>query len=61
MQVWHDIPDYLSDKIESVQKRDFKIVYPNSLYGQALLLANETTLSNRRELVCHKFMAEIHP
>ena len=59
MQVWHDIPDYLSDRIESVQKRAFTIVYPNSSYGQALLLANETTLSNRRELVCHKFMAEM--
>ena len=36
VQVWQDIPDYLSG-IESVLKRAFKI---NS---QALLLANETT------------------
>ena len=54
-----DIPDYLSDRRESVQKRALKIIYPNSSYNQALSLANETTLSNRRELLCHKFMAEM--
>ena len=58
-QVWQDIPDYLSDRIESVQKRALKIIYRNSSYNQALSLANETTLSNRRELLCHKFMAEV--
>ena len=48
VQVWQDVPDYLSDRIESVQKRAFKMIYPNSSYSQALSLANETTLSNRR-------------
>ena len=48
LQVWQDIPDYLSDRIESVQTSAFKIIYPNSSYSQALSLANETTLSNRR-------------
>ena len=57
VQAWQDIPDYLSDRIESVQKRAFKIIYPNSSPSQALSLANETTLSNRRELLCRKFMA----
>ena len=56
--MWQDIPDYLSDRMESVQKRALKIKYPNSSYSQALSLANETTLSNRREILCHKFMAE---
>ena len=59
VQVWQDIPDYLSDGIESVQKRALKIIYRNSSYSQALSLANETTLSNRREILCHKFMAEM--
>ena len=62
MQVWQEIPDYLSDKIEFVQKRAFKIIYPNSSYGQALSLANEaneTTLSNRRKLLCQTFIAEM--
>ena len=59
VQVWQDIPDYLSDRIESVQKRAFIIIYPNSSPSQALSLVNETTLSNRRELLCRKFMAEM--
>ena len=47
VQVWQDIPDYLSDRIESVQKGALKIIYPNISYSQALLLAKETSLSNR--------------
>ena len=50
VQVWQDIPDYLSDRIESVQKRAFKIICPNSPYSQTLSLANETTLSHRSKL-----------
>ena len=59
VQVWQDIPDFLSHRMESVLKRAFKIIYPNSSYSQALSLANETTLSNRHELLCHTFMAEM--
>ena len=58
VQVWQDISDYLTG-IESVLKRAFKIICPNISYSQALSPANETTLSNRRELLCHKFMAEL--
>ena len=50
---------HLSGRIESVLKRAFEIIYPKSSYSQALSLANETTLSNRRELLCNKFMAEM--
>ena len=59
VKVWQDIPDYLSDRIESVQKKALKIIYSNSSYSQALSLANETTLSIRRELLCHVFMTEM--
>ena len=45
LQLWQDIPDYLSDRIESVQKRALNIIYRNSSYSQALSLANETTLN----------------
>ena len=41
------------------KKRALKIIYTNSSYSQALSLANETTLSNRREHICHKFMVEM--
>ena len=57
--VWKDIPDYLSDRIQSFQKRALKIIYPDSSYSQALSLDNETTLSTRREFLCHKFMSEV--
>ena len=50
VQGWQDIPDCLSDKIQSFQKRALKIIYPNSSYSQALSLADETILCNRREL-----------
>ena len=53
VQLWQDIADYLSERIESVQKSALQIRYPNSSSNQGLSLANETTISNRRELLCH--------
>ena len=41
------------------KKKALKIIYPNSSYSQGLSLANETTLSIRRELLFHKFVAEM--
>ena len=41
------------------KKKALKIIYSNSSYSQALSLANETTLSNRRELLFHKFETEM--
>ena len=35
-QVWQDIPAYLSDAIESIQRRALTIIFPNSSYQQAL-------------------------
>ena len=32
LQVWQNIPVYLSERIEAVQKRAFKIIYPDSSY-----------------------------
>ena len=34
-QVWQDIPAYLSDAIESIQRRGLRIIFPNSSYQQA--------------------------
>ena len=59
VQVWQDIPGYLTDRVEFLQKRALKIIYPDSSYSQALSLANETTLSSRLGVLCHKFMAEM--
>ena len=60
LQVWQNIPLYSSERIESVQKRAFKIIYPDSSYSQSLILAKETTLSSRREFLCNKLMADMN-
>lgn len=58
-QVWQDIPAYLSDAIESIQRRALRIIFPNSSYQQALDLTNLSTLANRRILLCKKLMADM--
>ena len=52
-------PTYLSDAIESIQRRALRIIFPNSSYQQALDLANPTSLANRRILLCKKLMADM--
>ena len=59
VQVWQDVPAYLSDAIESIQRRALGIIFPNSSYQQALYQANLTSLASRRELLCQKLMADM--
>ena len=56
--MWQDIPDYLSDRIESVQKKVLKIIYPDSSYSQALSLANDFATDASSQLG-HNFMTEM--
>ena len=59
-QVWQDIPAYLSDAIESIQRRPFiRLIFPNSSYQQAPDQANLTSLADRRIFICKKLMADI--
>ena len=58
-QVWQDIPAYLSDAIESIQRRALRIIFPNSSYQQALHQANLTSLADRRIFICKKLIAGI--
>jgi len=58
-QVWQNIPAYLSDAIESIQRRALRIIFPNSSYQQALSLTNLLTLANRRILLSKKLMADM--
>ena len=51
LQVWRNIPVNLSERIEAVQKRAFKIIYPDSSYNQALILAKDTTLLSKQTRV----------
>ena len=57
-QVWKDIPAYLSDAIESIQ-RALRIIFPNSSYQQALDQANLTSLADRRIFICKRLLADM--
>jgi len=49
------IPTFLSEKIDSIQKRALKIIFPAAeSYTDALYLAHLTTLVDRRENLCLK-------
>ena len=58
-QVWQDIPAYLFDAIESLQRRALRIIFPNSSYQQAVDQANLTSLADRRIFICKKLMADM--
>ena len=55
--VWQNIPEYLSDAIETLQKRALKIIFPTAeSYTEALQLAQLKTLAERRHDLCMKYM-----
>ena len=59
VQVWQDIPAYLSDAIESIQRRALRTIFPNSSYQQAQDLTNLTSLANRTILLFKTLMADM--
>jgi hypothetical protein len=50
------IPSYLSDKIERVQRRALRILYPNMSYSAALVTSSLPRLSDRRDTLCKKVL-----
>ena len=58
-QLWQDIPAYLFDAIESLQRRALRIIFPNSSYQQAVDQTNLTSLADHRICVCKKLMADM--
>jgi hypothetical protein len=55
--VWPSIPDHLSQKIDSIQKRALMIIFPETdSYNDALELAKLDTLFNRRVSICQRYM-----
>ena len=57
--VWQAIPEYLSQKIESVQKRALKIIKPGEeSYEELLRLFNVEKLQSRREKLCRQYMGK---
>ena len=61
--VWsNSIPVYLSEKIEKVQKRVMRIVFPDLHYTDALSVAKCDRLDERRLKLCLKVLSNIkHP
>ena len=58
--VWHSsLPVHLSDKIEKVQKRALRIIYPVLRYPEALLTSGFTELHTRRDHLCSKIFETI--
>ena len=51
--IWQSIPDYLSDRVESIQRRALRIIYPEAeSYDQSLRVAKLETLASRRISLC---------
>ena len=58
--VWQAIPEYLSQKIQSVQKRPLKIIKPREKSDEELLrLFNLEKLQSRREKLCRQYIGKI--
>ena len=58
--VWHiNLPTYLSDSIELIQKRAMKSIYPGQSYADVLQRMGLLTLNERRELLCKLYFNKI--
>ena len=53
---WQNIPDHLQEKIERVQKRALRIIFPDASYSKATQMAGLITLKERRERLCVKYV-----
>ena len=54
--VWHtNLPIYLSDNIEMIQKRSVKAIFPGMSYVDILNHINLSTLQERRDYICTKY------
>ena len=53
------LPDYLSDNIESVQKRALRIIYPELSYNSAICQSQLNLLKERRRDICKNFFKDI--
>ena len=59
MQVWRDIPEFLSNKLESIQKRALYIIYPCHSYLDALNTTNFSSLKERQTQLCCKYIQKM--
>ena len=59
VQVRQDIPEFLSNKLESIQKRALHITYPCHSYLDALNTTNLSSLKERRTQLCCKYIQKM--
>ena len=59
VHVWQDIPEFLSNKLESIQKRALHIIYPCHSYLDALNITNLSSLKERRTQLCRKYIQKM--
>ena len=57
--VFSNLPQYLVDALEKLQKRALKIIYPNYRYEAALDAANLEKLECRRVNICSSFVSKL--
>ena len=54
--VWHtNLQQYLSDNIESIQKRALKCIFRGSSYNEILCNVGLQTLKDRRDCICKTY------
>ena len=56
---WADLTQYLSDQIESMQKRALKLIFPSLYYEDALTKSGLILLRQRREDACITFLKSL--
>ena len=56
--VWAALPEYLSDVVESVQRKALRIVFPGLAYNEALVASGLQTLATRRGKACVNFLRD---
>ena len=59
--VFANLPKYLSDALEGIQKRALRIILPNLHYDEALILGGLPSLEDRRAAACESFMRNLKP
>ncbi|CAB3993653.1 Hypothetical predicted protein [Paramuricea clavata] len=58
--VWQAIPVYLSERLESIQRRALRIIFPSiDNYDEAMMMAQTPTLKSIREQLCKKYMTKM--
>ena len=59
VQVWRDIPNFLETKLETIQKRALRIIFPHLTYEQALIGAGIETLAERQYALCLSYILKL--